>query len=289
MAKIKNLTLGAGIAVAAILLPASLYAGTESKAVVESITKSAITGDLGVNFVSEYISRGAMQENQGVIAQPYADLYFALYEGEGFVNKVTLNLGIWGSLHSHHPGNTSTTSAWYEFDYTPGVSVTFAKNFTLTTSYFEFDSPNDSFEASRNLNFNLAYNDADLLGAFALHPHVAYMRELGSGAAATGNGDGNYYEVGIAPVLPAIGCVTVTVPVNAGFGSNNFYAENKTVGYVSAGLAASVPLSFIPAQYGAWAFNAGATYVYLADQNADAAGGIDNNRFVFNGGVGMTF
>ena len=288
MAKIKNLTLGAGIAVAAILLPASLYAGTDSKAVVETTTKSAITGDLGVNFVSEYISRGAMQENQGVIAQPYADLYFSLYEGTGFVNKVTLNLGIWGSLHSNHPGNTSTTSAWYEFDYTPGVSVTFAKNYTLTASYFEFDSPNDSFAASRNLNFNLAYNDADLLGAFALHPHVAYLREL-DGIAATGSGDsGNYYEVGIAPVLPALGPVTVSIPVTAGFGSNHFYAENKTFGYISAGLAASVPLSFIPAQYGAWAFNAGATYVYLADQNADYSG-IDNNRFVFNGGVGMTF
>lgn len=288
MAKIKNLTLGAGIAVAAILLPAALYAGTESKAVVETTTKTAITGDLGVNFVSEYISRGAMQENQGVIAQPYADLYFALYEGEGFVNKVTLNLGVWSSLHSNHPGITSTTPAWYEFDYTPGVSVTFAKNFTLTASYFEFDSPNDAFTTSRNLNFNLAYNDTDLLGAFALHPHVAYLREL-DGAAATGTGEsGNYYEVGVAPALPAIGLVTLSFPVNAGFGSGHFYAENKTFGYISGGVAASVPLAFIPAQYGTWSFNAGATYVYLADQNADYSG-IDNNRFVFNGGVGMTF
>ena len=160
----KTLTLGAGIALAGILLPASLYAGTESKAVVETATKSAITGDLGVNFVSEYISRGAPQEIKGVIAQPYADLYFSLYEGEGFVNKVSLNLGVWSSLHSAHTlagsvngSGLSTTSAWYEFDYTPGVAVTFAKNYTLTASYLEFDSPNDAFLASRNVNFSLAY------------------------------------------------------------------------------------------------------------------------------------
>jgi hypothetical protein len=293
MALIKNLTLGA---LAGILLPASLYAGTESKAVVETTTKSAITGDLGVNFVSEYISRGAMQENQGVIAQPYADLYFALYEGDGFVNKVTLNLGLWSSLHSKHTGEgavsdttKSSTPAWYEFDYTPGVSVTFAKNYTFTASYFEFDSPNDAFNASRNINLNLAYSDTDLLGAFALHPHVAYLREI-NGIAATGpvGGRGSYYEVGVAPGLPAFGPVTITFPVTGGFGSNDFYAENKTFGYISGGVNASVALSCIPTQYGTWAFNAGATYYYLADQNADYSN-VDNNRVVFGGGLGATF
>lgn len=288
MAKLKNLTFGAGVAAAAMLLPGTVFAGAESKAVVETTTKSAITGDLGVNFVSEYISRGAMQENQGVIAQPYLDLYFALCEGEGFINKVTLNLCFWSSLHSHHPGVVSTTPAWYEFDYAPGVSVTFAKNFTLTASYFEFDSPADAFESSRNLNFNLAFDDSDDLGAFALHPHVAYLRELGGGAAATGNGSGNYYEAGIAPALPSIGPVALTIPVTAGFGSNRFYAENKAFGFVSGGLAASVPLSFIPAQFGSWSFNAGATYVYLSGQNAGYSG-VDNSRFVFSGGIGATF
>lgn len=289
MALIKNLTLAA---VAGILLPASLYAGTESQAVVETTTKSVITGDLGVNFVSEYISRGVMQENKGVIAQPYADLYFALYKGDGFVNQVTLNLGIWSSLHSRHTGAipNSTTSAWYEFDYTPGIAVTFAKNYTLTASYFEFDSPNDAFEASRAINLNLAYNDTDLLGAFALHPHVAYLRQLQGfcGSNADGAGHANYYEIGIAPVLPALGPVTVTIPVNAGFGSSDFYADNKAFGYISGGLNASIPLSFIPTQYGTWSFNAGALYYYLADQNT-GSGAIDNNRFVFQGGVGATF
>ncbi|MDD5350140.1 MAG: hypothetical protein PHQ12_08010 [Chthoniobacteraceae bacterium] len=290
MAHIKNLTLGAGLALAGVLLPGSLFAGTESKAVVETTTKSIITGDLGVNFVSEYISRGAMQENKGVIAQPYADLYFSLYEGEGFVNKVALNLGVWSSFHSTHtlaPSN-ARFPAWYEFDYTPGVSVTFAKNYTFTASYFEFDSPSDAFDASRNINLNLAYNDTDILGAFALHPHVAYLREL-DGVAATGVGSsGNYYELGVAPALPAYGPVTITFPVTAGFGSNHFYAENKAFGYASGGVNASIALACIPAQYGTWAVNLGATYYYLADQNT-AGGDLDNNRFVFSGGIGATF
>jgi len=299
MAKIKNLTLGASIALAGILLPASLYAGTDSKAVVETATKSAITGDLGVNFVSEYISRGAPQEIKGTIAQPYADLYFSVYEGTGFIDKVSLNLGVWSSLQSAHTlagsasgAASSTTSAWYEFDYTPGIAVTFAKNYTLTVSYFEFDSPNDAFLASRNANFSLAYNDTDLLGAFALHPHVTYLREL-DGKAVNGYStkEGNYYEVGIVPALPAYGPVTISFPINAGFGSSDFYLDNKAFGYFSGGVNASVALP-VPAKYGTWAFNAGATYYRLADQTAwvyDAANTIDKNRAVYQAGIGATF
>lgn len=294
MANIKNLTLGAGIALAGIVLPASLYAGTESKAVVETTTKSALSGDLGINFVSEYISRGAPQEIKGVIAEPYADIAYSVYEGDGFVNKASLVLGLWSSFHSTHtlaPAN-ARVPAWYEFDWTPGVSVTFAKNYTLTASYFEFDSPSGAFDASRNLNFNLAYDDTSLLGKFALHPHVTYLREL-VGKAATGPGglEGNYYEAGIAPALPAYGPVTLSFPMIVGFGSAHFYAENKAYGYFSGGVAAAVALP-IPAKYGAWSFNTSAIYYNLADQNAyvySTDNTINRNRVVFSGGIGATF
>ncbi|MEI6350318.1 MAG: hypothetical protein WCP06_04350 [Verrucomicrobiota bacterium] len=300
MTKSLKLTCAGIAAASALALPATLLAGTDTagKSVIEETKKSCITGDLGVNFVSKYYSRGALQEDQGAIGQPYADLYFSLYEGAGFIDKVTLNLGIWGSIHSHHPGNVSTTSGWYEFDYTPGVSVTFAKNFTLTASYTEFDSPNDSFVTSRNLNFNLAFNDADYLGAFALHPHVAYLHEM-SGKAANGplGTRGNYYEAGIAPALPTFGPLSVTFPVTAGFGSHSFYASNDSFGYASAGANASVALTFVPACYGAWALNAGATYYYLHGSLADTNAGSGfvpgdsgrHNDFVFSGGIGATF
>src|SRR6187402_1758831 len=90
-----------------IAVPALSMAGTEMKEskevkqVVETPKESWITGDIGVAVVSEYISRGLVLENQGIIAQPYLDLYFKLYEGEGFINKVSFNLGLWSSIHSH--------------------------------------------------------------------------------------------------------------------------------------------------------------------------------------------
>ena len=94
-----KLTLCAAVAAASLLArPASIFAGTDSsdkeaKAVVQPTEPSAITGDLGVNMVSQYLTRGFVQENQGAIGQPYSDLYFAVYTAKDtdFINKVTLN------------------------------------------------------------------------------------------------------------------------------------------------------------------------------------------------------
>ena len=71
----------------------------EAKPLIKATEESRIRGDLGINVVSQYVSRGLILENQGAIIQPYADLYFKLYAGEGFLNQVQINLGIWNSFH----------------------------------------------------------------------------------------------------------------------------------------------------------------------------------------------
>jgi hypothetical protein len=284
----KFCALAAGI----VAIPAVSFAGTESsgkeaKQLTEVVKESCITGDLGVSFVSEYISRGLVLENQGVIAQPFTDLYFKLYSGEGFINKVSFNLGLWSSIHSHSqaiPGSTSRN--WYEFDYTAGFAVTFAKNFTGTLSYFEFISPSDSFGTARSINFNLAYDDTDLLGKFALHPHVTVLREI-DGAAGLQD-DGWYFEAGIAPSYSPVAGLTFSLPITAGFGDDNFYAGDN-FGFVSAGITASVPLSFVPSCYGSWTFTTGYTYYHLGENVANATATGDENRHVFQGGIVLTF
>jgi hypothetical protein len=263
----------------------------ETKELKEQVKESCITGDLGVTFVSAYISRGLVLENQGVIAQPYLDLYFKLYEGTGFINKVQLNLGLWSSIHSHPQpdGSTDTTRNWYEFDYTPGIAITFAKNFTFTASYFEFDSPASSFDTARSLNFNLAYDDTDLLGAFALHPHFTYLREITAPGFAGLAPDGDYFEIGVAPGYTFKGFpLTVTIPLTVGLGANHFYLDD-TYGYFSAGCQLSVPLSFIPECYGKWTLSAGYTYYNLGGDVALTTNTNHHNQHVFQGAIGLTF
>ncbi len=299
------------------MLPTLSWAGTEmaykeSKPVVEVEEESRISGDLGITVVSQYVSRGVIFENQGGIIQPYADLYFKLYEGEGFLNKVQINLGIWNSFHSEKTdaglisGGPSSTRSWYEFDFTAGVSFTFAKNFTFTPSYYTFLSPNDGFSTFQGLNLKLAYDDTDLLGAFALHPYVQVLFEL-ENKAGTGADEGIYYEVGIAPSFP-VGPLTVTLPVTAGFGSNDFYGsldrttgfiEDEAFGFVSGGVNLAYNLTFIPKSYGSWTATAGYTYYYLgegtSDFNTAARGGAvrsddgDEHEHVFSAGLVVAF
>ncbi len=292
MYPMNHYTIAKACAIAAgLVLPTVSWAGTviegkEAKPILEQVKETCITGDLGINFVSEYISRGLVLENQGAIAQPFADLYFRLYQGDGFINKVSLNLGVWNSIHSHVQGSGSTSGHWYEFDYTAGVAVTFAKNFTGTLSYFEFISPADAFTTARMLNFNLAYDDTDLLGAFALHPHVVALAELDGAAGLQDNGF--YFEAGIAPSYSPCKALTFTLPVTAGFGDKKFYAGDN-FGYVSGGVTATAPLTFIPSCYGTWTANAGYTYYYLGNSVADATATGHQSQHVFQTGLTVAF
>jgi hypothetical protein len=263
------------LAIGILAIPASTFAGTvstgkETKTVVpeEKLKETCITGDIGVTVVSQYITRGLILENQGAIVQPFADLYFKLYEGDGFLNKATLNLGIWASLHDQKTqaglasgAGRSTTRNWFEFDWTAGVSLVFAKNITFTPSIYSFTSPNDAFDTFYGLNLALAYDDTDLLGAFALHPKVQVMFEL-ENKAGNGADEGVYYEIAIAPGFP-VGPVTVSFPIAAGFGSSDFYANDETYGFFTAGLSLGYGLSFVPECYGKWNVTTGAAYYHL--------------------------
>ena len=288
------------LTLAAVGFTSTGFAGTEAKAakvVQETIKETCITGDIGLGVVSEYISRGVVQENQGFIAQPYLDLYFKLYEGTGFFNKVSLNGGLWSSFHSNHTLATPGTSfaAWYEQDWTVGLAITFAKNFTLTASWFdeEFVSSNARGGA---VNVNLAYDDTDLLGAWALHPHVAVLKSMiGNYVGVTGGANAWYYEAGIAPgfVVGKGGTypVAVTIPLTVGLGSETYNGDD--FGFFSAGVTAAVPLAFVPSCYGSWSYTTGFTYVYQGSQAAAASAPLvtngDRNQFVFSGAIGLTF
>jgi hypothetical protein len=271
--------------------------------VVEKAKESCITGDIGFDVVSQYVSRGLIFENQGFIIQPYQDLYFKLYEGDGFLTKVTLNLSTWYSFHSRHtdqgeaeghPGSSSTPS-WYEFDFDPGMSFEFAHVLTFTPSYYSFQSPNDGFATFQGLNLALALDDSKWLGKFALHPHFTTLIELDN-KAGNGSDEGVYYEVGVAPGYD-FGPVAVAVPITAGFGSDNFYAHNAGFGFFSTALTATVPLKFIPECLGKWNIHGGVTYYYLGSDslrnfNTEPANDIrsgKNSEWVFSGGMAVAF
>lgn len=283
----------AALAAGMLATPMLSFAGDgvkESKqvTVVEKAKESWISGDIGVDIYSQYIFHGITLENQGAIIQPYADWYFKLYEGEGFLNKATLNLSVWNSFHSHHTVS-STTEKWYEFDFYGGLSFTFAKHFTISPTYLAYTSPGDYFATAHTIGVRMAIDDKDWLGPLSLQPYVYVEWEL-DGKGGNGVDEGVYYEAGISPGC-TFGNFAFAVPVKAGFGSNDYYAGDAGFGFVSAGVSATYTMSFIPEKWGTWSIGGAATYYHFGDANADAnsvKGGNDND-VVFNGGIKVAF
>jgi len=275
-------------AVAAVVaLPTLSWAGTETKSKTTAapapakLQESAISGDIGLNVVTAYYSRGIIQTNHSASFQPYADFNFKAYEGDGFLNKAVISLGIWESYSNQKLDHASSTKNWYESDFTPGIALTFGK-VTLTETYLMYFSPNDSFKDFGGLNSKLSYDDSDLLGALALHPSVTYLKEL-DGKAGSGPSKGDYWELAVAPGIAA-GPVALTFPVTLGFGSSHFYAKDG-YGYVSAGLNAAYTLP-VSKSYGTWTVNLGGTYYNI---NKTSLGGNADNDVVGTAGIAVAF
>lgn len=278
----------------ALALAASLSLGSKlsagptapaAKTVTEVAKESCITGDIGFDITNAYFFHGIRQEDQGFIIQPYADLYFKLYEGTGFLNSLSLELGIWNSFHSNR-GVASTTSNWYEFDFTAGLTATFAEKWSFGTAFKYYGSPGDYFDNAYALAFKLGYDDKDLLGAFSLQPFVLVEWEL-DGKSANGSDTGVYYEAGLTPSFD-LGPVNIGVPLRVGFGSSDYYAGDEAFGFASAGVVGTYVLASIPECLGEWSLSASATYLHLGE-GTDVSNDGDDNEWIFTGGLKVAF
>lgn len=298
------------IALSLLALPVIALAGDDdkSKATPPPVTTPPtpfITGDAGTSFITQYISRGLVLNNQDAINQSNADLYLQLYANDSsVVSKVILDLSIWADFDPHKTqagtaeGGTLknvTLPWWYEFDFLPGFTFTIAKYFTFNPSLYIFTSPSSAFTTFMGANLNLAFDDSTWLGKFALHPSVTFLRELHN-KAGDGRTQGDYYELDINPGLP-VGPATLSFPVTLGLGSNQFYGNNSGFGYVEPGVSVAVPLKFIPAAYGPWTLTTTYRFYYLSNDlaNFNTGPGPESVRRashyanVFSGGLSVTF
>jgi len=288
----------ASLALASTSLAGTAAPAKENKA-CKAITESCITGDIGIDVTSMYIRHGITQENQAAILQPYINLSFRVYEGAGALSKVSVDLGFWNSLHSRKTAaggigggsGGATTNAWYESDFTAGLSFVFNKNITLSPYYRAYMSPNDAFNTAQSFGLRLALDDSDLLGAFALHPYALAEFDV-ENSSGNGTGEGVYYEVGIAPGMQ-LGPIALSLPIKAGFGSSDYYANNAGYGFLSAGVNAEYKLAFVPECLGDWSAHANATYYNLGSGTSgagvDAIRNHDQHEVVFGGGLRVAF
>ena len=250
-----------------------------------------------MDWTSAYFFRGIKQETEDLILQPYGELSVKLVDQAGALTALSLTGGFWNSLHTGPTGSDSLTASepkvWYEFDGYVRLSAVLWEDLTAYTLYTAYTSPNNAFGTVQEIAFGLGYNDAKLLGPFALNPTFLVAFEL-DGQADAGSKKGVYAQLGIAPgytfFAESAYPLAVSVPLSVGLSLKDYYefgtGSDDTFGYFSGGVSLSVPLAFIPPEFGKWLVKAGVTVLYLGD-NLKAVN--DGDRVQVIGTVGLAF
>lgn len=241
-----------------------------------------ISFTFGTDFTTAYFFRGILQERYGLIMQPYGEVNVPFYTAEeddpGPFTYVGGFGGIWLSWQSEKTlADDSGPSNLYETDYYGGLKFTLWKYLDLKTTYYAYTFPNGSFPTAQEVTLGAALNDSEWLGAFAVYPSVLFAIETDN--TAFGTEEGQYVGIGFRPTYTVDAIenypISLAMPCTIGLGLDNYYEIDEDMnednfGYFQGGFTASVPLAFIPEDFGAWSVSAGVS-VYTFGRNLDAA------------------
>ena len=267
----------------------------------------------GSDVVTQYNFRGMNIEDQGFIFQPWLDIIVALTEGENIpgVEGISFKMGTWGSFQDASP-STIGHPQWFEQDIYGGFQLDLACDLTGEVLYIYRKDPEGLVEGgvyAEEVDITLAYDDSalwegtlDIPGFKGLQPHVLVAIETDGAADFVGNGGDVYYEIGIEPSACIVQSedwpVTLSVPMTIAFGSDyyeyfdsNGQLTDDSYGYFSIGLVCSVPLKYVPAEFGQWEAHAGVNFLVLGE-GAEALTGnteLDDTEIVGTAGVSMTY
>jgi hypothetical protein len=259
----------------------------------------AISISGAIDFTNAYMFRGIAQDESGVIMWPYFDLGLALFEGDGGVKSVGVNLGTWNSLHTGDAGlDGPTEQLWYESDFYTTLGLGFAGGVNVGVTYTAYTSPNGLFATVKELAVTFGVDDSGYLGGAAINPYALVAFELDdNGQADGGLSKGTYLELGVAPGFSAPR-FEFSVPVKVGLSLSDYYetlsfvggdlvSADDRFGYFSVAGTFTVPFTSMPTRFGTWDVHGGVEYQRLGDRNAAALG--DRNQVIATVGIGFGY
>ncbi|QDU34720.1 hypothetical protein KS4_27940 [Poriferisphaera corsica] len=232
----------------------------------------------GVDVVTAYYSRGLKEEDRGVIIQPWGGISFNLFdkpETDDLIKSLDVYGAWWGSIHSNETGSTQTPDSFYESDYSIGLTAGLQAGFTLNAEYAINTSPSGSWDDSHDVNLKVSYDDAEFWEAAGVEfPGFAGFQPYFKTCIrvkATSNETG-YFWIGVNPTFDLLQSeslpITFSTPMTIGFGDGGYYDSTdggSDFGYADAGITASMPLEFIPKEYGDWAGYVGFKVIYIGE------------------------
>ena len=179
----------------------------------------------------------------------------------------------------------SNLEKWYESNNFAALTARLGRDWLGQITYSMYSSPNDVSATGYELALAGAYRGENLLGW--LKPQLKIAKPTDRG--------GVYTELVATPGLTlredAAYPITVGVPLTLGIGFDDYHGPGAgTTGFVGAGLSGSVPLAFMPSEYGSWTFSAGVDLILREDDIDDAGGPFDDaGNFVPIGRMAISF
>src|SRR5216684_3472520 len=128
--------LAAALALTTALVFASALAGA-----ADAPPPSRVDALVNIELSNEYLTpRGMIVHDKGLTFQPLVLAFANLYKGDGLINGVTFVPGVWSDFSTspvsvHAPFGSEPKTTFVEIDPILGVSIDFAKNFTLSVTY----------------------------------------------------------------------------------------------------------------------------------------------------------
>jgi hypothetical protein len=277
-----------------------------------------ITLRAGLDMTSQYFFRGILQENQGVVGQPWAELQLHFYRSESLISDVYLFSRSWNSFHSGPSGTESKLShspaAWYETQLTVGLGIEAFDVFTVSGGYSIQISPNDRFTTVEELflrgdlddkklwnlrgelgSLKWEFNGLQLYGMFAWETD-GQRDGVDNGGKFTGINRGVYSEVGAKPGVTLRPCdaftISLSVPISVGFNVFEYHEVphkgDAPFGFFTLGFEGEVPLKAIPERFGAVSLY-GAVNWYNLGQNVSKFNNGHNDEVVVSGGMRFSY
>ena len=226
-----------------------------------------VTGSLNLNYNTHFVSYGQDIWGAGTdfgdrgTFNPSIELNFDLGGGWKAI------LGTWWDVNSN--ADSSIGDAIQEVDVWAGVGYTTGPwSFTLLYQEWLYAS-----QSERIIDFKIAY--ANFLNpSLLLHGRVDGAEPFDTGLVTV---------LGIAPGT-TLGSVTLSFPVQVAADTDNFHGGDAGFSFASAGITASVPVTFLP---GKWALNASLIYYYTNDEVIPV--NVDESFLTGSIGLGLTF
>ena len=256
------------------------------------VNKGRISLSVASDFTTAYMFRGILQERNGFIWQPSAEVGITLYEADedSAFPTIDLGVGVWNSFQSNKTGAVSGPSNLYETDIYPTLTMSFANGIEFSLAYLVYTSPNGAFDTIQNFDMGLAYDDSELWGdGFSTGPSITVSFE--TDGKNFGEQQGSWLGLNAAPSYALFSeadyPLTLSLPLALGLSISDYYeidGDDDTFGFFSVGFSASVPLAFVPAEYGEWSTYAGVNVFVLGDNLEEANLG-DSPFAVGTGGI----